>query len=99
MMERLFILLILKVDLLLYFNMLDMRGPVWVNFQQGYKTDKNNDDKQPKDKLVISIVSSSDINRNMASSPIQIFKFRLGRYVTFSRKTYTNGLPFNGLKR
>lgn len=48
MMERLFILLILKVDLLLYFNML---GPVWVNFQQGNKTDKSNDDKQPKDKL------------------------------------------------
>ena len=51
MMERLFILLILKVDLLLYFNMLDMRGPVWVNFQQGNKTDKSNDDKQPKDEL------------------------------------------------
>ena len=51
MMERLFILPILKVDLLLYFNMLDMRGPVWVNFQQGNKTDKSNDDKQPKDKL------------------------------------------------
>ena len=51
MMELLFILLILKVDLLLYFNMLDMQGPVWVNFQQGYKTDKNNYDKQPKDKL------------------------------------------------
>lgn len=51
MMERLFILLILKVDLLLYFYMLDMRDPVWVNFQQGNKTDKNNYDKQPKDKL------------------------------------------------
>ena len=51
MMERLFILLILKVDLLLYFNMLDMRGPVWVNCQQGYKTDGNNDDEQPKDEL------------------------------------------------
>ena len=51
MMERLFILLILKVDLLLYFNMLDMRDPVWVNFQQGYKTDRNNDDEQPKDEL------------------------------------------------
>ena len=51
MMERLFILLILKVDLLLYFNMLDMRGPVWVNVQQGCRTDENNDDKQPKDKL------------------------------------------------
>ena len=50
MMERLFILLILKVDLLVYFNMLDMRGPVLVNFQQGCKTDKD-DDEQPKDEL------------------------------------------------
>ena len=51
MMERLFILPILKVDLLLYFNMLDMRGPVWVKFQQGYKTDKDDDDEEPKDEL------------------------------------------------
>ena len=51
MMERLFILPILKVDLLVYFNMLDMRGPVWVNFQQGYKTDRKDDDEEPKDEL------------------------------------------------
>ena len=76
-MELLFILLILKVDLLLYFNMLDMRDPVWVNFQQGNKTDKNN---IMINNLKTSCNCSSDINRNMASSPIQSFKFRLGRY-------------------
>lgn len=31
--------------------MLDMQGPVWVKFQQGYKTDKSNDYEQPRDEL------------------------------------------------